>query len=139
LSSSFEEHFCACSDCRCGAGSETIWLCRFRYNQPVVVTAQDLSVLTEADYERLPEDGRWEVVEGRAVLLPQNDLEHQYVCDALLLVFRTKLKTLGAGFAVSAPAVRLPPRPGVLGEIQIRVPDLAEVQIDLAEIWAALD
>jgi len=90
----------------------------------MIATSQDLAVMTEADWERLPEDGRWEVVEGRAILLPANDIEHQDVADALLELFRVKLRTLGYGYAVSIPNVRIPLQPDELGEIRSRVPDL---------------
>jgi len=84
--------------------------------------------MTEVDWESLPQDGRWEVVGGRALLLPANDLEHQYVCDALMMSFGAKLKGLAFGHVVSAPNVRIPPRPGELAGIRSRVPDLAVAQ-----------
>jgi hypothetical protein len=41
-----------------------------RQNGDVIATMQDLLVLTRADVERLPDEGRWEVVEGWAILVP---------------------------------------------------------------------
>lgn len=91
----------------------------------MIATLQDLLVLTEQDYDRLPDEGRWEVVDGRAVLLPPNDFEHQHICDELLLALRAGLRALGYGCAVSATGVRIPLGPGAPGEVRSRIPDLS--------------
>jgi len=39
-------------------------------------TAQDLMVFPVADFERLPEDGAFEVVDGRAIPAAGNDAPH---------------------------------------------------------------
>ena len=41
-------------------------------------------VFSEAEFELLPEEGRWEVVDGRAILLAPNEYEHQRLSDALV-------------------------------------------------------
>ena len=53
------------------------------YNISVITTVQDVMVLTEEDFDRLPDEGIWEVVDGRAVLSPGSDIPHQLVSGAL--------------------------------------------------------
>ncbi len=90
----------------------------------MVSTTQDFMVLTVADFERLPEDGMFEVVDGRAILLPGSEIPHQKVCQALFLAFQQRLKTLGRGFVFMTVNVFIPRPPGALGEVQNRIPDL---------------
>ena len=90
----------------------------------MISTTQDLMVRTEADFDRLPEDGVFEVVDGRAILSPGNDPMHQDISGALFLAFQRQLKALGYGYVVQAVNVFLPPPRGSVGEIQNRVPDL---------------
>jgi len=85
---------------------------------------QDLLVLTRADFERLPDEGRWEVVEGRAVLVPPPEIPHQIVSYNLQELLTTKLRALRGGFVVAAVSVFIPREPSPLGEIQSRTPDL---------------
>ncbi len=82
-------------------------------------------IWSEAEFERLPDDGRWEVVDGRAILLPPNDLEHQDLSDTLVGIFRQQLKVLECGFAVSTPNIFIPRRCESSGGFQNRVPDIA--------------
>ena len=81
-------------------------------------------VRNEAEFDRLPQDGLFEVVDGRAILLPGNDPVHQDISGALFLAFQRQLKALGYGYVVQAVNVFVPPPPHPLGEIQNRVPDL---------------
>ncbi len=81
-------------------------------------------VFSEAEFELLPEEGRWEVVDGRAILLPPSDLEHQYLSDALVEMFRAQLRASGGGLVVSATNVFIPRRQELLGGFQSRVPDV---------------
>jgi len=85
---------------------------------------QDLLVRTRADFERLPDEGRWEVVEGRAILVPPPEIPHQVISYKLQELFHTKLKSLKGGFVVAAVAVFIPHKPSPYGEIQSRTPDL---------------
>ena len=87
-------------------------------------TLQDFMVRTKADFDRLPEDGFWEVVDGRAMPLPANDIPHQELCVVLLELFRKGLKALGYGFVFPSVNVFAPPARPFLGEVQNRVPDL---------------
>src|SRR6266704_617945 len=82
-------------------------------------------ILSEAEFEQLPGDGRWEVVDGRAILLPPSDYEHQDLSDMLVGMFRQQLKVLECGFAVSAPNVFIPRRTDSYSDFQNRVPDIA--------------
>ncbi len=82
-------------------------------------------IYSEGEFERLPDEGRWEVVDGRAILLPPSDVEHQFMSDALVGTFRDQLKATKTGGAVSAPNVFIPRRLEDLGGFQSRVPDIA--------------
>jgi Uma2 family endonuclease len=90
----------------------------------MIATIQDLLVLTESDFDRLPAEGRFEVADGRAILLPPNDYAHQNLSDVLVASIRTKLRSLGHGHVVSAVNVLIPPSPGSPGKVQNRVPDV---------------
>ncbi len=48
----------------------------------MIAAMEDVMVRTKADFERLPEDGLWEVVDGRAILVPANDNENQRISVA---------------------------------------------------------
>lgn len=48
----------------------------------MISTIQDLLVNSDEDFDRLPAEGLFEVVDGRAILLPPNDYEHQDLSDA---------------------------------------------------------
>jgi Uma2 family endonuclease len=85
----------------------------------------DVMVLSEAAFEQLPDQGRWEVVDGRAMLLPPGDYEHQRLSDRLTRMFEQQLETLKCGFAVSAPNVFIPRKRELSGGFQNRVPDIA--------------
>lgn len=89
----------------------------------MIATTRDVLVLTRADFERLPDEGRWEVVEGRAILMPPPEIEHQKTCVRLNRLFFAKLQPSG-GCAVSAVTVFIPRAPKSLGDIQARVPDV---------------
>src|SRR5580700_1143360 len=86
---------------------------------------QDVMVFSEAEFELLPDEGRWEVVDGRAILLPPSDYEHQRLSDRLTRMFEEQLEVLKCGFAVSAPNVFIPRKRDWLGGFQNRVPDIA--------------
>ena len=79
-----------------------------RYNEVVISAIQDVMVFSEREFEQLPGEGRWEVVDGRAILLPPSEYEHQNLSDALVGMFRLQLKALECGIAVSATNVFLP-------------------------------
>jgi Uma2 family endonuclease len=96
-----------------------------RYNEVVIGAITDVMVFSEAEFEQLPGDGRWEVVDGRAILLPPSEYPHQDLSDALVGMLRQQLKALECGFAVSAANVFIPRRPDSLGGFQSRVPDIA--------------
>lgn len=90
----------------------------------MIATAEDLMVRTRADFDCLPDEGLWEVVDGRAILLGVPDIRHQEVSGALFLVFSRELKALGRGFVFLTVNVFMPPLRRFLGEVQNRVPDL---------------
>src|SRR5947207_398835 len=81
-------------------------------------------VFSDAAFETLPDDGRWEVVDGRAILLPPCDYEHQRLSDRLTRMLEQQLEVLNCGFAASAPNVFIPRKHDYLGGFQNRVPDV---------------
>ena len=90
----------------------------------MIASVRDVLVLTRADFEQLPDDGRWEVVDGRAILMPPPRAIHQKVSDTLVRIFHEKLRERGSGFVVSAAGVFIPRLSRLLGEIQYRTPDV---------------
>jgi len=90
----------------------------------VIGAIQDVMVFSEQEFELLPEEGRWEVVDGRAILLPPSEYEHQYLSDTLVRMFWQQLTPLSRGFVVSAANVFLARRLELLGGFQSRVPDV---------------
>ena len=89
----------------------------------MIAAVRDVLVLTRTDFERLPEEGRWEVVDGRAILVPPPEIEHQKICDRLNRLLSVRLEPLGA-CVVSTLSVFIPRPPKSYGEIQSRVPDV---------------
>ena len=83
-----------------------------------------MMVLTEAAFDLLPEDGVFEVVDGRAVQLPGHDIPHQKLVVALLDAFRQQLSRWKSALVIPQANVFIPRPPDSLGEIQNRVPDL---------------
>jgi len=89
----------------------------------MIAAMRDVLVLTRTDFERLPEEGRWEVVDGRAILAAPHETEHQKICDRLNRLLFMKLEPLGA-CVVSTLSVFIPRTPKSYGEIQCRAPDV---------------
>jgi len=85
---------------------------------------QDLLVWTRADFERLPDEGRWEVVEGRAILVPPPLFPHQKISARLNRLLDERIEKIGYGSAVPAVTVFIPRPARSYGEIQSRIPDL---------------
>src|SRR5712692_169954 len=90
----------------------------------MIAAMEDVIVRTKADFDRLPEDGLWEVVEGRAILLPGNDYQHQSVSRALFRAFDGALTSPGDGEVLATMNVHIPMQERRYGEFQNRVPDL---------------
>jgi Uma2 family endonuclease len=88
----------------------------------MITTTDDLAIRSAADFERLPEDGLWEVAEGRAILLPGNELDHQDIVDELADRLKDELNRRGAGRRNTAANVDIPARGGEV--FRTRVPDL---------------
>jgi len=80
-------------------------------------------VRTRADFERLPDEGRWEVVEGTATLMPLLDIPHQLLTFNLTRILDDEIRKLGWGGVVSAVTVFIPMLPHAHG-IQSRTPDV---------------
>jgi len=91
----------------------------------MIATSEDLLVRTEDDFWRLPGDGLWEVVAGRAILLPPIENEHSYVATALTVLLYNQMEPAGRGHVVATPIVAIPSLPDSPGEFWSRVPDLA--------------
>src|SRR5947209_14043370 len=85
----------------------------------MIKSPEDLASHSAADFERLPEEGHWEVADGRAVLLPGNDLDHQEICDGLIERLLVGLNRRGYGKLVSTVNVDIPG-----DEFRTRVPDI---------------
>ncbi len=94
------------------------------YNRNVIRTVQDVMVLTEEDFDRLPDDGVWEVVDARAVSRPGSDIPHQLVSSALFRIFDRQVGRRQTGRVLTTVNVLVPPPEGSIGEIQNRIPDL---------------
>src|SRR5439155_23324978 len=91
----------------------------------MLATSEDLLVRTEDDFWRLPGDGLWEVVAGRAILLPPNENEHSYIATTLTVLLHSQIQATGRGYVVVTPNVRIPSLPDSPGEFWSRVPDVA--------------
>lgn len=81
-------------------------------------------VFTRAQFDELPEDGRWEVSSGRAVLMPFSAPWHQGLSDDIVSSLRRQILDPQRGWVVSAGTVFLPVPPGTRSEIQSRIPDI---------------
>jgi Uma2 family endonuclease len=90
----------------------------------MIAAMEDVLVRTREDFERLPEDGLWEVVEGRAILLPASTYQHQKLSAAWLIAFDRALKPLASGHVVPTVDVLIPVPPRAISQVQSRVPDL---------------
>jgi Uma2 family endonuclease len=91
----------------------------------MIATSEDLLVRTEDDFWRLPGDGLWEVVAGRAILLPPNENEHADIATTLTVLLYNQVQSTGLGCVRATPNVRIPSLPNSPGEFWSRVPDLA--------------
>jgi len=90
----------------------------------MIATTQDLMVYTVQDFEQLPVDGMFEVVDGRAILMPANDSTHQDYSLGIANLFLGEFRHLGYGYVCQALNVFIPRPPGSIGEVQNRIPDI---------------
>lgn len=90
----------------------------------MVVSMRDIMILKKEEYEQLPDDAFWEVVDGRAIPLSPPAYWHQEVSDAIVRALYGKLAELRRGFVCSAVGIDIPLWPGTIGELQRRVPDI---------------
>ena len=59
---------------------------------------------TYADYARLPDDGRrYEILEGRMIMVPTPDVVHQRVRQAIYLLLHQHVEAAGLGQVFAAP------------------------------------
>ena len=91
----------------------------------MIATSEDLLVRTEDDFWRLPGDGLWEVVAGRAILLPPNDNEHSDIATVLTVLLYNQVQSTGRGYVRATPNVCIPGLADTPGEFWSRVPDVA--------------
>jgi Uma2 family endonuclease len=87
-----------------------------------MLTARDLEIYSEADFENLPDEGFWEVSDGRATLLPFYDIDHQRIAAELVRILFPNLRTRGGGRVLATVNVDIPPCPEE--GFRTRVPDL---------------
>lgn len=87
-----------------------------------MVTTRELEVHSAAEFDRLPEDGRWEVAAGRAILLPGSEIDHQDVAGGLFDRLQEALIRRGSGRRSSTVNVDIPPDTDE--GFRTRVPDL---------------
>ena len=86
------------------------------------MTTRDLEIYSVADFENLPVDGHWEVADGRAILLPGNEIDHQEIAAAMHGRLFAVLSQRGSGRLLWTVNVDMPPYPGEA--FRTRVPDL---------------
>src|SRR5262249_17072567 len=91
----------------------------------MIATSEDLLVRTEDDFWRLPSDGLWAVVAGRAIHLPPNENEHSDLATVLTVLLYKQVQSTGRGYVRVAPNVRIPSLPDTPGEFWSRAPDVA--------------
>jgi Uma2 family endonuclease len=91
---------------------------------------QDLLVRTRADFERLPDEGRWEVVEGRAILVPPPRVPHQKITARLNRLLEDQIEKISYGSVILGVTVFIPRPPNSYGEVQSRIPDLVVAKRD---------
>jgi Uma2 family endonuclease len=87
-----------------------------------MVTTHELEIYSEADFESLPADGLWEVADGRAILLPGNEIAHQVTAAEIHRRASSALAVRGTGRILWTVNVDIPPWPGEA--FRTRVPDL---------------
>ncbi len=90
----------------------------------MIAAMEDVLVRTPADFDCLPEEGLWEVVAGRAMLVPASTYQHQKLTTALLIAFDRGLKAIRCGRVVPTVNVFIPVDPGAFNQVQNRIPDL---------------
>ncbi|MSV27808.1 MAG: Uma2 family endonuclease [Bryobacterales bacterium] len=90
----------------------------------MIAAPEQLIVRTRADFDRLPDEGFWEVVDGRAILLPPPSLEHQIVSHRLTRVFDNQLEALKCGYVLVTLNVFIPMPLSSHDQARTRVPDL---------------
>jgi Uma2 family endonuclease len=67
----------------------------------------------------------WEVVAGRAILLPPNENEHSNIAIVLSVLLYNQVRSTGRGWVRPTPNVRIPVPADSPQEFWRRVPDLA--------------
>ena len=87
-----------------------------------MVTAQDLEIYRVEDFENLPVDGLWEVADGRAILLPGDEIDHQEIAAEIHARISAVLVARGHGRLLWTVNLDIPPYPGE--GFRTRVPDL---------------
>src|SRR5260221_3428568 len=93
--------------------------------EDMIATSEDLLVRTEDDFWRLPGDGLWEVVAGRAILLPPNENEHSDIATELTVLIYNQVQSAGRGHVRATPNDSLPALPVTPAKACIRVPNTA--------------
>lgn len=88
----------------------------------MIASLQDVLIWSEEDFEQLPDEGFWEVVQGRPIQLPPPEYNHQGISLQLAMMFSEQLRRIGFGHVVQMVNVSIPPREGF--PLQSRVPDL---------------
>jgi Uma2 family endonuclease len=87
-----------------------------------MTTVEELAIHSAADFENLPEEGLWEAADGRAILLPGNELDHQDIADELSRRLYEALERRGRGRRNTTTNVDIPPHRHE--GFRTRVPDL---------------
>ncbi len=87
-----------------------------------MTTVPELAIHSAEDFENLPDDGIWEAADGKAILLPGNEYDHQWISRELTLQIDAELKRVGRGHWMSMVNMDIP---AIRGEgFRTRVPDL---------------
>jgi Uma2 family endonuclease len=95
--------------------------CEIVYHKSMVTT-HDLEIYSVTDFENLPDDGLWEVADGRAILLPGNEIDHQEIASEIHGRLTAALAVRGHGRVLWTVNLDIPPYPGEA--FRTRVPDL---------------
>jgi Uma2 family endonuclease len=87
-----------------------------------MLTTRGLEIYSATDFESLPEEGLWEVADGRAILLPGYTVDHQEIAAEILRRLFIGLAARGRGRVLWTVNLDIPPYPGEA--FRTRVPDL---------------
>jgi hypothetical protein len=84
----------------------------------VITTTRDLMVYSLADFERLPEDGMFEVLDGRAILMPGGEIPHQLISASLFGALQQRIGPKAR--VLTTVNVFIPRQPGAVSALRVK-------------------